>query len=231
MKKYLIIVVIISTILSGCSTQGSDISISENQEIVSNIRSIYLSNAIGSLDNNIFNDITFKDIISTDIDQLILVQNEVPFLKNNLIQFNDDVHVAFRKATVTYQDILNKYSRDLEFPVTYPNERNYYAIEEAGIDVLLDNYGELVNQEISEAMDTLFELPIKEYSELAANYNIYCESLDALNRQSLSQINPDIEKKLKQLFLDRVYSSILNSEKNYLYERNSFEPHKITIEY
>jgi hypothetical protein len=231
MKKYLIIVVIISTILSGCSTQGSDISISENQEIVSNIRSIYLSNAIGSLDNNIFNDITFKDIISTVIDQLILVQNEVPFLKNNLIQFNDDVHVAFRKATVTYQDILNKYSRDLEFPVTYPNERNYYAIEEAGIDVLLDNYGELVNQEISEAMDTLFELPIKEYSELAANYNIYCESLDALNRQSLSQINPDIEKKLKQLFLDRVYSSILNSEKNYLYERNSFEPHKITIEY
>lgn len=231
MKKYLIIVVIISTILSGCSTRGSDMSISENQEIVSNVRSIYLSNAIGSLDNNIFNNITFKDIISTDIDQLILVQNEVPFLKNNLIQFNNDVHVAFRKATITYQDILNKYSQDLEFPLTYPNERNYYAIEEAGIDVLLDRYGDLIDQEISEAMDTLFELPIKEYAELATNYNIYCESLDALNRQSLSQINPDIEKKLKQLFLNKVYSSILNSEKNYLYERNSFEPYKITIEY
>lgn len=228
MKNYLILLLLIITTLTGCTTQSQN-TISDNQEIVSNVRSIYLKNAINSIDNDIFNKITFEDIMFKDIDQLILVQNEVPFLKNNLLEFNKSIHNSFRNATVKYQDILNKYSQKLEFPLSYPSENNYYFIEEPGIDVLFDNYGELINAEINTVMDEIFEKPITEYKELSTNYNIYCESLDALDRQSLSQINTDIGDKVKQLFLNNIYYSILTSEKSYFYEKYSFEPYKIII--
>jgi hypothetical protein len=228
MKKYLIILLIALTTLTGCATQDK-VSNPDNQMIISNVRGIYLTNAIGSIDNDIFNKITIKSIVFNDIDQLILVQNEVPFLKANLSKFDMDVRKAFRKTTVKYQNILNKYSEYLEFPIAYPDAKNYYAIEKPGIEVLFDNYGDLINEEINDEMNELFEDAIKEYDELSTNYNIYCESLEALNRQSLSQIDTDIAGKLKKLFLDNIYSSILASEKSCYYEKNSFEPNKIII--
>lgn len=232
MKKYLVIILLLLlfiSIFTGCKTQGVNNSISENQIVVTKLRGIYLSTAIGAVNNDIFNKVTFEDLISSDIDQLLLVQNEVPSLKNDLIQFNEDVHEAFRKATVEYQKILFKYSNRVQFPLIYPNDRNYYSVDEAEIDILFKNYKSSIDVEINEVMDSLFEKPIREYRELSTNYNIYCESLKSLNRQSLSQINTDIEKTLKQLFLDKVYYSILNTEKNYIYEKNSFEPYKIII--
>jgi hypothetical protein len=228
MKKYLIILLIAITTLTGCATQ-SDNQIPDNQIVVSNVQSIYLSNAIGSINNDIFNKIIFEDIISKDIEKLVLVQNEVPFLKSDLSKLDDDVHKALRKATVRYQKILNKYSNKLVFPLTYPNKNNYYTIEKAGIDILFDNYGDLISIEIDNAMNELFKEPIKEFNELSTNYNIYCESLEALDRQFLSKIDTDITIKLKKLFLDNIYSSIITSERSYYYERNSFEPYKITI--
>lgn len=228
MKKYLIILLIALTTLTGCATRSNN-PIPDNQIIVSTMQNIYLSKAIGSINNGIFNRILFEGIIFSDIEQLILVQNEVPFLKSDLSKFSDDAHKALRKATVRYQDILNKYSNNLDFPLTYPNENNYYAIETAGIDILFDTYGDLISIEINDVMDELFEEPIKDYNELSINYNIYCESLEALDRQSLSKINTDITSILRNLFLDNIYSSIITSEKSYFYEKNSFEPYKITL--
>ena len=66
-----------------CTTQ-SDNSITTNQIKVTQIRKIYLNNAISNIDNNIFNEQSLKDIIGSDVDKLVLVQNEVPYLKTNL---------------------------------------------------------------------------------------------------------------------------------------------------
>ncbi len=228
MKKYLIIFLFIMTLSMSCTTQ-SDNSISTNQMKVTQIRKIYLNNAISNVDNNIFNELKLKDIIGSDVDKLVLVQNEVPYLKTNLNTFDDDLHAAFRLALVEYQKILFYYSNKLDFPLIYPDANGYYAIENAGIDVLFSSYEDEISIEINKALDEIFAKPDKEYKDLATNYNIYCDSLTLLERQSLTPIDTNISVFLKEFFLENVYKNILTAEKNYTYERTSFKPRLITI--
>ena len=230
MKKYLIILLLIITTLTGCTTQ-SDNSIASNQMKVTRIRRTYLNNAISNVDNNIFNSLSTKDIVGDDITKLLLVQNEVPYLKNDLSTFDENIHTAFRLAEVKYQEILRLYANQLEFPLIYPDGNDYYAIETAGIDVLFDTYDDEISLEINKALDEIFAQSVKEYSELATNYNIYCESLTLLNRQSLTPINTSINILLKELFLEKVYNNIITTEKNYTYEKTSFKPKLINITY
>ncbi|MFA6864775.1 MAG: hypothetical protein WCS04_03170, partial [Sphaerochaetaceae bacterium] len=142
---------------------------------------------------------------------------------------DDDLHAAFRLALVEYQKILLHYSNELDFPLIYPDANGYYAIENAGIDVLISSYEDEISIEINKALDEIFAKPDKEYKDLATNYNIYCDSLTLLERQSLTPIDTNISVLLKGFFLENVYKNILAEEKNYTYEKTSFKPRLITI--
>lgn len=228
MKKYLLLLISISLFFTSCQTAKLN-SIATNQQKVSDIQKIYLLNSINSIDNNVFNKMDIEDIIGSDINKLRLVENEVPYLKKNLESFDINLHKALRLASIEYQDILLKYANKLEIPTIYPNNLNYNIGDENEITLLLKTFNDEINFELDEVYKQLFSDTFAEYKELATNYNIYCDSLRALNRMSLSQIDTDISNKIKSMFKQIVNKTINNIEESYRFEKTSINPDYISI--
>lgn len=229
MKKYLLIILIfISVLFTSCQTAKIN-SVATNQQKISEIRKFYLLNSINSFDNNVFNNMQIKDIIGLDINKLRLVENEVPSLKNNLNSFDTNLHTAYRLASIEYQQILLKYSKKLDFPILYPYNNNYYITEDNELTILFNVFGVEINSELNKVLNNLFNRCIADYKELATNYNIYCESLTALDRMTLTQIDIDVTSKITSIFIKTVNASIINIEETYQFEKASINPDNITI--
>lgn len=228
MKKYLLLLISISLFFTSCQTAKLN-SIATNQQKVSDIQKIYLLNSINSIDNNVFNTMDIEDIIGSDINKLRLVENEVPYLKINLESFDINLHKALRLASIEYQDILLKYASKLEIPIIYPKNKDYNIGDENELTLLFNTYNDEINLELDEVLNKLFSNPIAEYKELATNYNIYCDSLRALNRMSLSQIDTDISNKIISMFKQSMNKAINNIEETYRFEKTSINPDYISI--
>ncbi|MBK5201480.1 MAG: hypothetical protein JJE21_08115 [Spirochaetaceae bacterium] len=229
MKKYLLLILIfISIIFTSCQTTKIN-SVSTNQQKVAEIRKSYLLNSINSFDSNVFNNKDIKNIIGLDINNLRLVENEVPSLKMNLNTFDANLHTAYRLASIEYQKILLKYSKELNMPILYPYNNNYYISEENELTILFDTFGVEIDSELNKVLDSIFNECIIEYRILATNYNIYCDSLTALDRKTLTPIDIDITSKITPIFIKMVNSSIINIEETYQFEKTSINPDNITI--
>ncbi len=211
-----------------CTTTKTN-SVSENQEKVALIRELYLLNSITSFDSEVFNNMDIKNIIGADIDKLRLVENEVPYLKENLTTFDIELHTAFRLASISYQEILLKYSNELNMPILYPYNNNYYISEDNELTVLFNTFGDEINEELTQSLEKIFENSFKEYKILATNYNIYSSSLATLGRTTLTPIDINIKEKVFTIFKQTVNSSIINIEETYQFEKTSINPDNIII--
>lgn len=229
MKKfgYILIFLICITTLSCQSIEI--VSISEKQTKISDLRNYLLIQSIFNLETTDFTNLTLDEIIGEAYPNLDLQKNQIPYLNANLKEFDEKVHLAYLNSLFKIQQILVNYSDDIEYPLLYPNVENKYIITEKSSSVLFDQFRDEIYLEIDNVLNEELDYVSKIYTQMATDYNIYCNALENLNRQSPPTIATNILPRMKTVFIKELLRQLSENEEALNLLNISIDPTEITI--
>ncbi|MDC7237862.1 MAG: hypothetical protein PQJ45_08840 [Sphaerochaetaceae bacterium] len=229
MKKFGYILIFLTCITTLSCQSVEVISISEKQTKVSDIRNYLLIQSIFNLETTDFTNLSLFEIIGDAYPNLDLQKNQIPYLNSNLKDFDKKVHLAYLNSLFKVQQILINYSDDIEYPLLYPDVNNRYIINEKSTSVLFDQFRDEIYLEMDNVLDEELDYVSKLYTQMATEYNIYCNALENLNRQSPPTISTNILPRMKTVFIKELLSQLSKNEEvlNLLYI--SIDPNDITI--
>ncbi|MCY1151341.1 MAG: hypothetical protein PQJ49_02565 [Sphaerochaetaceae bacterium] len=229
MKKFGYILIFLTCITTLSCQSVEVISISEKQTKVSDIRNYLLIQSIFNLETTDFTNLSLFEIIGEAYPNLDLQKNQIPYLNSNLKDFDKKVHLAYLNSLFKVQQILINYSDDIEYPLLYPDVNNRYIINEKSTSVLFDQFRDEIYLEMDNVLDEELDYVSKLYTQMATEYNIYCNALENLNRQSPPTISTNILPRMKTVFIKELLSQLSKNEEvlNLLYI--SIDPNDITI--
>ncbi|MGD6730229.1 MAG: hypothetical protein ACPKMZ_04075 [Pleomorphochaeta sp.] len=229
MKKFGYILIFLTCITTLSCQSVEVISISEKQTKVSDIRNYLLIQSIFNLETTDFTNLSLFEIIGDAYPNLDLQKNQIPYLNSNLKDLDKKVHLAYLNSLFKVQQILINYSDDIEYPLLYPDVNNRYIINEKSTSVLFDQFRDEIYLEMDNVLDEELDYVSKLYTQMATEYNIYCNALENLNRQSPPTISTNILPRMKTVFIKELLSQLSKNEEvlNLLYI--SIDPNDITI--
>ncbi|MGD1822791.1 MAG: hypothetical protein ACPKM0_08525 [Pleomorphochaeta sp.] len=225
--KYIYLLIILTTLFSCKNVEV--ISITQKQTQISEIRDYILKQSIYNLDLTTYNSLELIDIIGESYDYLDLLRNEIPYLNNNLVKFEKQIHLSYKKSLLEIQQILLTYSNKVDYPLIYPNVENKYIINTKSSTVLFNQYRDEIYLEIENVLNNNLEEVSSIYTSTAIEYNIYNKGLDNLNRKSLPTISTNIMVRLKTLFIKQLLSDLSNNENDIGLLYKQLDPTTITI--
>lgn len=229
MKKIVIpFMLIIIFSLTACQS-FEVVSISEKQTTVSNIRNYILTQSIYNLETSSYEKLSTSEIMGDAFDYLDLQKNELPYLNSNLNKFTEQIHLSFINSLFEIQQILITYSEKLEYPLVYPNVDNKYIITEKSSTILFEQFRDELYSEIDEVLDRNLTEVSALYTKMAKEYNIYCQGLENLNRQSPPKISTNIQPRIKTVFIKVLINKLAENEINLGILDTPIDPTTITI--
>ncbi len=230
MKKIVFPLVLISVfILTSCQSVEV-VSISEKQNKVSYIRAYLLTQSIYNLEISPYSNLSLEQIMGDAFEFLDLQKNELPYLDSNLQKFNQQVHLEYIKSLFEIQQILIYYSQKLEYPLLYPNVDNKYIIIQKSSTLLFKNYRNELFLEIGDVLDKNLNDVKMLYTQMAKEYNIYCQGLENLKRQSPPTISTNILPRIKTVFIKVLLSELAEKEIELGLLDTPIDPTKIKID-
>lgn len=225
--KYSIFLFLVLTLTSCQSVEV--ISIKQKQEKISLIRDYILKQSIYNLDATTYDTLTLSEIIGEANEHLDLVKNELPYLNANLSTFSTNIHLSYKKSLFEIQELLLTYGEKIEYPLIYPNVNNKYIINEKSSSILLNQYRDELYLEIENLLEKNLYKASSLYTSMAKEYNIYCQGLTNLNRQSLPLISTNIMPRLKTIFIRILIDDLSKNENNLNLINVPIDPIKINL--
>jgi hypothetical protein len=229
MKKFGYILIFLTSITTLSCQSVEVVSISEKQTKVSDIRNYLLIQSIFNLKTTDFTKLSLEDIIGEAYFNLDLQKNQIPYLNSNLKDFDEKVHLAYLNSLFKVQQILINYSDDIIYPLLYPDVENRYKINEKSTSVLFDQFRDEIYLEIDNVLNEELNYVSKLYTQMATEYNIYCNALENLNRQSPPTISTNILPRMKTVFIKELLSQLSENEEALNLLNISIDPNDITI--
>jgi len=229
MKKTLYIYsLLLFFLLSSCQSVEV-VSISKKQTQVSDIRDYILIQSINNLDTTSFSKLSLNQIIGESYANLDLQRNEIPYLNSNLISFKTQIQKAYIKSLFEIQTVLKLYAKKIKYPLLYPNVNNKYIINKKSSTVLFEQYRDALYLEIDTILDNnLADINLL-YTQMAKEYNIYCNGLENLNRQSPPLISTNILPRMKTVFIKTLLADLSKNELDLKLINIEIDPTKIII--
>lgn len=215
-------------LLSSCQSVEI-VSISEKQTQVSDIRDYILMQSINNLDTTSFSKLSLNQIIGESYANLDLQRNEIPYLNSNLISFKAQIQKAYIKSLFEIQTVLKIYAKKIKYPLLYPNVNNKYIINKKSSTVLFEQYRDELYLEIEIILDKNLTDIHSLYTQMAKEYNIYCNGLQNLNRQSPPLISTNILPRMKTIFIKTLLTELSNNELDLQLINIEIDPTKINI--
>jgi hypothetical protein len=189
-----------------------------------------LTQSIYNLEISPYSNLSLEQIMGDAFEFLDLQKNELPYLDSNLQKFNQQVHLEYIKSLFEIQQILIYYSQKLEYPLLYPNVDNKYIIKDKSSTVLFENYRNELFLEIGDVLDKNLNDVKMLYTQMAKEYNIYCQGLENLKRQSPPTISTNILPRIKTVFIKVLLSELAEKEIELGLLDTPIDPTKIKID-
>lgn len=229
MKKtiyfYLLILILL---LSSCQSVEI-VPISEKQTQVSDIRDYILIQSINNLDTTSFSRLSLNQIIGEAYANLDLQRNEIPYLNSNIITFKEQIQKAYINSLFEIQTLLKVYAKRIKYPLLYPNVNNKYIITKKSSTILFEQYRDELYLEIDSILDKNLVEINSLYTQMAKEYNIYCNGLQNLNRQSPPLISTNILPRMKTVFIKTLLADLSRNEIDLNLINIEIDPTKIII--
>ncbi len=207
--KRLFPLLIVLTILSGCSTlhNQKETGLAEIRTALKEV----VQTASERIEANMHSQMTLITLVPPSSSSL-LEQKQIPRLEEHLDLWSKQVITAFRGATIAMPGLLNTYIERLviEDPISVMQESDSSATP-----LLFATYQKDIERDVRSMLEELLLSSEETWRMLTDRYAIWSRSKTLLGEESLPLLGPDPTEHLIQIFLS-AYLSELTKEELYL---------------